>query len=138
MAEAPKPDDALNAPQEKKEEKKPVGTLESIVNETFKFIWDTAKTALAVGIPATQAALVPYAARDTYILTGAQVAGDATTARRKGEKFTLTDAIKSSVVGTAITVPIYHTYNLMNKIPLDSIGGYLGRAGVFGGLVYPA
>lgn len=134
-------DQKLNAPptgnQEKKEAPKKVSTLESVVNETFKLVGDTAKLGLAVGIPATQAALVPPAARDTGILAGAQVAADATTSRIKGEKYTIGDIAKSSAVGTGIAVPAHYAYNIINKIPLDSALGYVGRAAAFGGILYP-
>ena len=90
---------AKNAPQipqqEKKEEKKPVGTLESVVNET----WDLAKVGAAVAAPFTFASQFPHMARDAYVLSGTQIAGDATTSRKRGQAFTKTNMLESSLQG---------------------------------------
>lgn len=41
----------VDAPQEKKEEKKPIGALESVINETFDLAKTTANLGIAVGLP---------------------------------------------------------------------------------------
>ncbi|MDP3766258.1 MAG: hypothetical protein Q8R04_07130, partial [Nanoarchaeota archaeon] len=123
--------------QEKKKGSKKVSTLESVVNDLNYFVGNILKIGLAAGIPFAQATLLPPVARDTAILAGAQVAADATTARKRGEKYAISDLAKSSAIGTGIAGPTSLIYNLINKIPLDSIGGYLGRAAAFGGIVYP-
>lgn len=140
MAEATQLEETVKAaPKEEKveEKKKPVTTLESVVNESLHGVKSLFNLGLAGLIPATQAALVPTAARDTAILTGAQIAADATTDYKKGKKFTSTDWAKSSAVGTAITLPVHYLFDVLNKIPLDSALGYVGRASMYGGIVYP-
>lgn len=140
MAETALEQTAKTAPQEEKQEakQKPVSTLESVVNETSHLIKTGLNIGLAGLIPYTQAVLVPQAARDTAILAGVQVAGDATTNFKRGKKTTSAEVLKSSAVGTAISVPTYYAFNLVNKIPLDNIAGYFGRASLFGGAIAPA
>ena len=129
---------AKTAPQEKKEEQKPIGTLESVVNETSHLIKTGINLGLAGLIPYIQAVLVPQAARDTAILAGVQVAGDATTNFKRGKKTDSSEVLKSSIVGTTIAVPTYYAFKLVNKISLDNIAGYFGRASLFGGAIAPA
>lgn len=139
MAEAPKPEDSLNAPQqEKKEEKKPIDTLESILNETGNLLKTGVNLGLATAVPFTQAAFLPQYASATATLAGAQVAGDATTDIRKGKKYTAGSALESSLVGTATTIPTYHMFDLINKVPTDTLLGYGAKAAAWGGLAYPA
>ena len=107
---------ANTAPLQKKEEPKKVGNLESVVDETFHLGKTAFNLGLAAGIPFTQATLVPYAARDTALLAGAQVAADATTDIKKGKKYTSGDVAKSAAVGTALSVPLYHLFDMVNKI----------------------
>lgn len=121
----------------KKEEKK-ISTLESVVNETIHAAGSLLKIGLATGIPYTQASTFPHLARDTAILAGSQVAGDATTDFRKGKKYTSGNVLESSLVGTAITAPVYAMYSLVNKIPTDTALGIVAKAGAWGGLAYPA
>ena len=124
--------------QEKKEGPKKISTLESVVNESLHLGGNIVKFGLAGLIPYTQALLVPQAARDTGILAGVQVLGDATTNFKRGKKTTSGEVLKSSLVGTTITVPAYYAFNLVNKIPLDNIAGYFGRAAAWGGAIAPA
>lgn len=138
--------DNENAPQsavpqnqagaEKKEEKK-IGTLESIVNESLHLAGNTIKLGFAAGIPFTQATLLPSTRVDTYSLAGAQIAADATTSFKKGKKFTAGNALESSIVGTAITVPVEGLFSLVNKIPTNDFLGYAAKGAAWGGFAYP-
>lgn len=139
MAEAATIDDiAKAAPRQKKEEPKKVGNLESLVDETLHLGKTAFNIGLAAGIPFSLSNLAPYASRDIGILAGAQVAANATTDIKKGKKYTSSDAVKSSTVGTITALPVYHIFDALNKIPLDSAMGYVGRGAAFGGLAYPA
>lgn len=129
---------AKNAPNEKKEEPKKISSLESVVNESMDFGRAAFNVGLAATIPLTQANLVPYASRDTAVLTGAQIAADASTdIFKKGKKFTSGDMAKSAAVGTAISVPLYHLFDLVNKIPTDNLLGYAAKGAAWGGVAAP-
>lgn len=139
MAEETKLEQVAKAASENKEgqKPKPASTIDSVVDETMHLLGSGAKLGLAAAAPLAQAAAYPSLARDTAILAGAQVAADATNDIKRGKKYTAGSALESSIVGTAITAPIYGLYNLINKIPLDSALGYVERAAAFGGLIYP-
>ena len=122
---------------EKKEEKKQIGTLESVVNESAHATGNFVKLGLAGLIPYSLASAVPSWSIDTAVQAGAQVAGDATTSRKKGKKFTATNVLEASILGTALTPPLEVVLGTINKIPLDSLSGYLGRAALWGGVGYP-
>lgn len=131
-------DIAKTAPQEKKEEqKKPIGTLESVVNETSNLFGNTIKLGLAGLIPYTQATFLPNTKIDTASLAGAQVAADATTSLKKGQKYTVGNALESSIVGTATTVPVEGLFSLVNKIPTNDFLGYVAKGAAWGGFAYP-
>lgn len=143
MAETNLEQTAKTAPQEEQkakqeEKKKPIGTLESVIKESSDLVKAGFNLGLAGLIPYAQALLAPQAARDTGILAGVQVLGDATTNFKRGKKTTSAEVLKSSAVGTAIAVPTYYLFKYINKIPLDSIAGYFGRAAAFGGIAAPA
>ena len=122
----------------KKEELKKVGTLESVVNETFNLGRTAFNLGVGVGIPSLQSAFVPYAARDTAILTGAQIAADASTdIFKKGKKYTSGDFAKSAAVGTAISVPINYLFSAINKIPTTSALDYIVKGAAWGGIAAP-
>lgn len=132
---------AKNAPQvpqqEKKEEPKK-STLESVVNETLDLGRGIVNLGLAAAVPFAQALALPRYARDTAILSGAQVLGDASTDRMRGKKYTSGSALESSLVGTLTTIPTYHMFDLINKVPTETALGYLTKASAWGGLAYPA
>ncbi|MBI2559145.1 Mpv17/PMP22 family protein [Candidatus Woesearchaeota archaeon] len=145
MAEAsPLEQAAKTAPhEEKKEEKKPVGALESVVNETIHAAGNLIKLGLAVGIPTAQALTAqsfgnPILARDTAIMAGAQVAADATINLKKSKKYMAGNVLESAIMGTALAAPLHYMFKLAHKVPLDSALGYLGKAAVWGGFAYPA
>src|SRR3989344_7468328 len=123
---------------EHKEEKKPASTLESVVNETTHGIGNAFKVGMAGLIPYTSGALFPHFARDTALLTASQIAGDATTDRRRNKKYTAGNALESAVIGTALAPPLTGLFEAVHKIPLTSPLGYLGQAAAWGGLAYPA
>lgn len=152
MAEAPQNIEniAKNAPQEaagehgeQKEEKKPVSTLESAVNETFHLAGNAVKLGLAAAIPATQAIFGsqllhnPLIARDTAIMTGAQIAGDFTTDLKRGKKYTAGSILESSIFGTAVAIPLHYAFKVAHTIPLDTTLGYIAKAGYWSGVAYP-
>lgn len=125
--------------QEEKGEKKPepIKPLESLVNESSHLVKSGFKLSLAGLVPAIQAYLMPSVARDTAILAGTQIAGDATTNFKRGKKTTAGEILKSATIGTLIAAPANLVYKYINQIPLDSLAGYLGRAAAFGGAVVP-
>jgi len=129
---------AKNAPQAPQQEKKPVGTLESVVSEFSHLGKSLLNLGLAGAIPFAQATLGPKYARDTALLAGAQVVGDATTDILKGKKYTSGSALESSLVGTITTIPTYHMFDLINKVPTETALGYVTKASAWGGLAYPA
>jgi len=118
------------------EEKKKPGMLESAISECG----DLLKIGLATAIPAAQALLInPFTyARDTAILTGAQILGNKTTAIKRGEKYTATNTLESAVLGTAITIPSYHLFESMSHLPLNNALDYAVKGAVWGGVAYPA
>src|SRR3989344_2153838 len=81
--------------------KKPLTTLESVVNETSHLFGNTIKLGLAGVIPYTQATIFPSTRSDTAVLAGAQVAGDATTSLKRGQKYTAGNVLESALLGTA-------------------------------------
>lgn len=123
---------------EHKEEKKPILTLESVVNETTHGIGNAFKLGLAGLIPYAQGILFPHFARDTSILAASQIAGDATTDRRRNKKYTAGNTLESSIIGTALAPALTGLFEAVHKIPLTSPWGYLGQAAAWGGLAYPA
>ena len=137
MADKQEAEQKPQAVEAKKEPKK-IGTLESVVNETSNFLKKGLAIGLAAAIPFAQASFAPTYTRDTAILAGAQVAADATTDFKKGKKYTAGSALESSLVGTAITAPTYHMFDLINKIPTDTALGVAAKASAWGGLAYPA
>lgn len=122
---------------EHKEEKKPASTLESVVNETSKLFGNTVKVGLAGAIPYAFASTFPTFARDTAILTGAQIASDYTTAYQRGKKYTAGSLLESSVLGVATTPVIETMFRTTNLIPTNSLSGYLAKGAVWGGIMYP-
>ncbi len=129
---------AKTAPhEEKKEEPKKIGTLDSVVNEIF----DLAKVGAAVAAPFAFGNAFPAMKTDAYVLSGAQVLGDATTARKRGQKFTKTNMLESSLQGLALTPvaahPLYGVFPLINKIPTNDLMGYVTKGAVWGGVAYP-
>ena len=126
------------AGQEKKEEKKPIGTLESVVNESYHLFGNTVKLGLAGFIPYTQGVLFPSVARDSAILAGSQIAGDFTTDRRRDKKYTAGSLLESSIIGTALAPALSGMFDAVHQVPLTSPMGYLGQAALWGGVAYPA
>src|SRR3989344_5867158 len=122
---------------EHKEEKKPISTLESVVNESSHLIGSGLKLALAGTIPFAQATMFPQLARDTAILSGAQIASDYTTSLQRGKKYTAGSLLESAAIGTAITAPLEAMFGIVNKMPLNTPLDYIAKAGVWGGIVYP-
>ncbi|MBI1935855.1 hypothetical protein HYS31_05430 [Candidatus Woesearchaeota archaeon] len=140
MADSPKnvEDIAKTAPsQEKKEEKKPLTTLENLVDETGYFFGNALKIGLAGMIPYASTKALPQFATDTYILSGAQVASDITTSYKKGKKYTAGSLLESAALGTGITPFIEGMFGLVNRMPLNTPLDYLAKAGVWGGIAYP-
>ena len=147
MAEAPQniedvaktaaPRDA-NETHEKKEEKKQVGTLESVVDETTHLIGNAAKIGAGIAIPTAFAYAVPSFKRDTAILAGAQVASDITTSYKRGKKYTAGSFLESTVLGTAMTPILEGMFRTVNKMPLNAPIDYLAKGAVWGGIMYPA
>lgn len=129
--------DATKATPEKKEEKKPIGTLESVVGETTHLFGNTVKLGLAGAVPLAFASAVPSMARDTAILSGAQIASDYTTAYQRGKKYTAGSLLESSVLGTATTPVIETMFHTTNLIPTNSLSGYIAKGAVWGGIMYP-
>lgn len=123
---------------EHKEEKQHASTLESFVNETFHLGKTALNLGLAAGIPFAQASAYPSLARDTYVLSASQLAGDATTDLRKGKKFTSFNALESIVQGTILTHAAVPMFDLINKIPTNDFLGYVTKGAAWGGLAYPA
>ncbi len=137
---------AKNAPQppqqaKQEEQKKPVGTLESVVNDLIYGTKTLANTGLAIGAPLAFGHAFPAMKTDAYVLSGAQVAGDATTARKRGEKYTSFNSLESSLQGLALTTlaahPKFGIFPLINKIPTDDLLGYVTKGAVWGGVAYP-
>ena len=122
---------------EHREEKKPISTLESVVNESSHLIGSGLKLALAGTIPFAQATMFPQLARDTAILSGAQIASDYTTSLQRGKKYTAGSLLESAAIGTAITAPLEAMFGIVNKMPLNAPLDYVAKAGVWGGIVYP-
>jgi hypothetical protein len=120
-----------------KEKKKPIGTLESVLNETGELISKTAKVGLGIAAPLTFASMVPTFARDTYILTGAQVASDATLSYKAKKKYTAGNFLESAVLGTAMTPVIETMFRGANSIPTNDLMGYVTKGSVWGGVMYP-
>ena len=126
---------------EKKEEKKgekKIGTLESVVSESWNAVKSSVKLAGAVLMPYAITKAVPAATLDTITLTGGNIAADATTNYRKGKKISMWEIFKSSAVGSAISLPTHYAYKALNKIALDNILGYVKKGAAMGGIVYPA
>lgn len=121
----------------KKEAPKKIGTLESVVNESWHAAKSAAKLTLAALMPYAITKAVPGATLDTLTWTAANVAADATTNFRKGKKHTAGEILKSSAVASTTALPVHYLYKAINKIPLDSALGYVERAAAFGGLAYP-
>lgn len=147
MAEAPKniEDVAKNATPQNSEikeehakEQKPKGTLESAVNETFHLAGNAVKIGAGIAIPTAFAYAVPSFRRDTAILAGAQVASDITTSYRRGKKYTAGNFLESTVLGTAMTPVLETMFRTVNRMPLNTPIDYVAKAGVWGGLMYPA
>ncbi|MEK6837889.1 MAG: Mpv17/PMP22 family protein [Nanoarchaeota archaeon] len=145
MAETPLEQTANVAPsEEKKEEKqeekkqKSVGTLESVVKESWHAFTSGAKLAGAALMPYAVIKAVPASTLDTLTWTGAVAAADATTNFRKGKRHAAREILNSSAVASATALPVHYLYKAINNIPLDSALGYFQRAAAFGGLAYPA
>jgi len=126
------------SPSEHKEEKKPASTLESVVNEATHGIGNVLKAGMAGVIPYTFASMFPTFARDTAILTGAQVASDYTTAYQRGKKYTAGNLLESAALGTATTPVLETMFRTTNLIPTNSLSGYIAKGAVWGGVMYPA
>src|SRR3989344_2461419 len=123
---------------EHKEEKKPISTLESVVNETTHGIGNAFKLGMAGLIPYSSGVLFPHFARDTALLSASQIAGDATTDRRRNKKYTSGNLLESAIIGTALAPPLTGLFELVHKIPLTSTLGYVGQAAAWGLFAYPA
>ncbi len=131
-------DTAKTAPQQqKKEEPKKIGTLESVVNETIHGAKSLFNLGLAAGIPYFIGGAIPSMKRDAVILSASQIAADATTSFKRGMKYTSGDAASSSLLGGLLTVPLHEAYRLVNTIPLDSTVNYATRGALWGGVMYP-
>ena len=132
---------AQTPPQEKKEEPKKVSTLEGVVNDLIYGAKTFANMGLAIGAPLAFGQAFPAMKTDAYVLSGAQVAGDATTARKRGEKYTSLNSLESSLQGIALTPlaahPKFGIFPLINKIPTDDLLGYITKGAVWGGVAYP-
>ena len=118
--------------------KKPATTLESVVNETSNLFGSALKLGLAGAIPYTFANTFPSLKTDTAILTGAQIASDYTTSLQTGRKYSPGNLLESAVIGTAITGPLEAMFGTVNKMALNTPLDYITKAGVWGGLMYPA
>src|SRR3989344_9108824 len=125
------------AQAENKGEKKPASTLESVIDETTHLFGNSLKLGLAGVLPFAQATMLPQFARDTAILTGAQVASDYTSSLQRGKKYTSGSMLESAAIGTAITAPLETMFGIVNKMPLNTPLDYIAKAGVWGGIVYP-
>ena len=119
------------------EKKKPIGTLESVINESSHLIKAGLQGAAAAGMPWMLSQSFPKAALDVGTWTAANIAGDAISNYKKGKKTTMGDVANSSAVATATSMPLHYMFNAINKIPLDGIAGYVGRAAALGGIAYP-
>ena len=128
---APQGQDSMPKQQVEKKKETP---LEEIVN----FIGNTAKIGLAGVVPYTQGLLFPSVARDTAMLAASQIAGDATTDRRRDKKYTAGNTLESAIIGTVLAPPLVGLFEAVHKIPLTSTLGYLGQAAAWGGIAYPA
>ena len=123
---------------EKKEEKKQLTTLESVVEETTHGIGNIIKLGLAGAIPYFFANSFPSLKRDTYILSGAQVASDITISYKKDKKYTAGNFLESTALGTAMTPVLEGMFGTVNSMPLNTTLDYVAKAGVWGGVCYPA
>ena len=119
------------------EPKKPLTTLESVLNETSNLIGNAVKLGLAGAIPYTFANTFPSLKTDTAVLAGAQIASDYTTSLQRGKKYTPGSLLESAAIGTAITGPLEAMFSIVNKMPLNTPLDYVAKAGVWGGIVYP-
>ena len=142
MADPPIIDDiAKNTPQERKEEhkeeKKPASALESIVNEISHLAGNSVKLGFAGAVPFAFASVVPSMARDTAVLTGAQIASDYTTAYQRGKKYTAGSLLESAVLGTATTPVIETMFRVTNSIQANNLAGYIAKGSVWGAIMYP-
>lgn len=117
--------------------KKPLTTLESVVDETSNLFGNTIKLGLAGAIPYTFTSLVPSMKTDTAVITGAQIASDYTTAYQRGKKYTAGSLLESAVLGTATTPVIETMFRTTNSIATNSLSGYLAKGAVWGGIMYP-
>ena len=128
---------AANPTAQSKPPKK-LTALESVVDETSHAVGSAIKLGLAGAIPYTQGLFFPSVARDTAMLAASQIAGDATTDRRRDKKYTAGNALESAVIGTVLAPPLVGLFEAVHKIPLTSTLGYLGQAAAWGGIAYPA
>lgn len=113
---------------EKKEEKKPIGTLESVVNETSSLLKTVGGASLAVGMPLALGSVAPQMQRDAFVVGTAFSAGKIYENYKAERKTSISDIVKESAVGTLLTPPIYMGYQLMNAIdnPVLKAAAYLG------------
>ena len=123
-------------PGEAKQEQ-PKSITNSVIGEIGDLFKFGAKATLAIGAPVLQSSIFPEVARDTAILTGAQVVGDSITRYRQGEKNSMGKIAESSLMGTILGLPTHYMFKYLNMIPLDSIYGYVGRAAALGGIAAP-
>ena len=142
MAEAPDVEDIAKAQQhtEPKEQakEKPKGTLESVVDEAFHLTGNSAKIGAGIAVPTLFASMFPMLARDTAILSGAQIASDITTSYKRGKKYTAGSFLESTVLGTGITPVLEGMFRTVNRMPQVTPLDYLAKGAVWGGLMYPA
>ncbi len=121
-----------------KQEKKQISILRSTFNEFLQMVRKVTQLGIAALAPVTQSIVAPELARDTAILSGVQVLGDATTNFKRGKKITAGEISKSLIIGAGISGPSHYAFEYINKISLDSLAGYAARGLAFGGLVAPA
>ena len=119
------------------EKPKQISVFGSAASEFLQMVKTVTQLGIAAVIPAAQATIAPQLARDTAIMASAQVAADATTNYKRGKKTTAREILNSSAVGTLITAPVFYAYNIVNKIPTDTVLGYVSKGAAWGGAAIP-
>ncbi|MBI2658032.1 hypothetical protein HYX08_05055 [Candidatus Woesearchaeota archaeon] len=137
MADEPKHDEkgpsneeahAEKEPGKKESGKKPIGTLESVINETSSLLKTVGGASLAVGMPLALGYAAPQMQRDAFVVGTAFSAGKIYENYKAERKTSISDIVKESAVGTLLTPPIHLGYQLMNAIdnPVLKAAAYLG------------
>ncbi|MGH8556388.1 MAG: hypothetical protein ACRESZ_02775 [Methylococcales bacterium] len=106
--------------------------------QTEKILRSVGLGAAVVAVPGSLAYIYPAVASDAAVLAIAQIAADATLDYHRGRPYTLESAVESSVLATAMTIPLHHLFGIINTyFPTNSALDYVIKGSVWGGIAFP-